>query len=66
MQRSQGKRAMGVTLHFARSKSGHPLPHSIGRLGMLTYDSRDYVPDWVKNEEEKKLQKRVWDDFAKD
>jgi hypothetical protein len=33
---------------------------------MLTYDLRDYIPDWAKDDEAKIVQKRIWDDLAKE
>ena len=57
---------MDVTLELARSKSAYCFDHNDEGSSQLTYVLRNQVPDWAKDQEAKKVQKRVWDDVAKE
>ena len=57
---------MDVTLQLARSKSACCFDHNHESSSQLTYRLRNQVPDWAKDQEAKEVQKRVWDDVAKE
>lgn len=56
---------MAAISERARSKSKNN-PHIIRRYKPADQYNRFYVPSWVTDDEGKAVQKRAWDDIAKE